>query len=324
MNVKLVSVIAVAVLFAAGIGYVIGNPESVAALSDDLTGAVTTSDRTATVVGVGIEIADTPIAGVQSIAGCGTVFPTATYSGTEKYTTYSASTRSYQPCTIVIDGTVPAPVSAWLSDLQNGNSQHRDVEVAYRDAYGKTIGGFRIKNGLLTGFSVSTLDASTSEKMRITLTVLPEVVERTLVDVASAASSKSYATSNFFTLQLSGATDANVVRVQNLSVTFPAVSTTTGDQLYATWRAGTPVFGNITITARDAGPKSPYSSWETEVASGRSSMRDVVVQTKASDGVTVLNTFKLPSSRLVGFGWGLQGSMVVESAEIRPTQLVVE
>lgn len=324
MEPKLIGIIAAAVIVAAGIGYTIGNPEVVAGLSDDLTGAITTGDRSVSVVAVAAEIADQPIAGLRSVTGCGTVLPTAVgTSGTDKYAMSSYAIRSYQPCVFVAEGTIPTPVSLWMDDIQKGREQHRTVEVAYRDAYGKTVGGFRITKGLLTNVEVSSFDASSQDRIRVTFTVLPELVERVMGDVGSAPTSKYSALSSAFALQVGGVSDVQAIRVQNLSISFPPVETTMGDQLYKTWRAGQPVFGNLSITARDAGTKSLYSTWESEATSGKMSARDIVVQVRASDGTSVLHTLTFASATLSSFQWGLQGTLPVESVEVRPALLTI-
>lgn len=319
MNPKTIGIAAAIVVVAAGIGYTIANPEVVAGLADDLTGAVATRDGYPRVAAVQVAIDGTTVSGVKSFTGCGAIYPP---SSTTKTTV--PTVRSYEPCVLTLRGSPNAAVRAWIADTIEGVKPTRQLDTSYLKSDGTVAPGDRLHNVLITGFEMSTLDASSSEEVVTKLTLLAERLERGVGSAGGKGASTEPVSASAFMLTAPGLPESDLVRVTNLSFSAPARDvTTTADSVYRTYAPGPVTFSQVGVRFVIPGDKSGLSIWESETANGGAATRDLTIALLDRAGVPVLR-IDLLQTRLTGFETSIatDGSMLrLADLDVQPARL---
>lgn len=308
MNMKVIALVAAGIVLAAGVGYVVGNPESIAALSGDLTGAASKEGTYLQSTGFALEINDVAVGNLRSIEGCETTFAQVDAStGSEAFAQSSMSAIEYAPCTVIFRGVLAKPVLDWVKDTLRGDDYDRTVEVGYLTRDGKVFGGLTFRDAFITGFSTTALDAASTPQAEpeTTLSFRFNRLEEGANVSPTGAGSKSNGTKDerlgaaLFSTDIS----PDVVRISGINITVPAIEHTTGlDAKSKAFRPGRPDLGDVTfIAVQQVGKKNLFVDWAKDVAEGKEARKDITVQLQTQKG-TVGQTYLLDDVSLLSIG----------------------
>jgi hypothetical protein len=164
------------------------------------------------------------------------------------------------------------PVRDWITASWTGKPAPRTVVVTTVDPERNAIREHKFQNALLTGTTISALDASSKEPGVVTLKVVPEFVETATPGgtLAVPRPAAAWPRSNF-RLELPGLDCTRVWRIDSFTVTQPFADPPGGE--------GTPVpgllsFPDLTVTVAEKAAATWQSWFETFVVEGRNAATD--------------------------------------------------
>lgn len=298
MNVKLTSIIVGAVVAAAGLGYVVGNPGSIAGLSSELTGDVG-GPRAYTYGWQNVAIGGEGVPNVMTFQGCASDL---TRTGTTRM--HGAGPVFYEPCVLTVRGALSKPIVAWIEDTIDGGAPRRQVDVSSTtEGDWNTVPGMRLHNVLLTGVAMADLDRNTDE-ITFRITMLPERIERGAGD-ASVTPHSEMSTDLSFRVSGTGIPDT-AFRIQNVSFTATPLESTPLEATYTSYSPGPIVYSQPIISFADAEAKSALQHWEEDTIAGTAAPRDVTISITSFRATTALEV-GLVDATLVGFETGYSG-----------------
>lgn len=180
----------------------------------------------------------------------------------------------YEPLTVDTDFTLAHAVYDWITATWSGTFARKSCSVTVADAQLNARSVERCQNALLTGVTLSALDAASKEPLRLTLAIAAETVQNATAGgkLAAAGTSQKRSLASSFRLELDGVDCTGVRRIESFTVQVDLTEDRTGTAREPVWVPAKLEFPNLTITLADNPKADDWWTWaDAFIVSGTNS-----------------------------------------------------
>ncbi len=169
----------------------------------------------------------------------------------------------YEELELQLDLSLDKLVYEWIAASWKGNYPRRDGSIVATDAAGKATSAQEFFRGLLTEVTIPAVDASSKDRLYLTVKIAPEytrLAKGSAKAVKSTAGRQLEWTSANFQLEIDGLDSKRVTRIEAFTVSQAIVTDAVGELRVVAEQPGRLAFPNLRVTLAASGADT-WTAW---------------------------------------------------------------